>query len=291
MTTLDNVQKQSTVFQRIAKINFGIYLFFVIIGTALPFCPQIAAVDARTTNPVNQIVFTLLFIISVICIIPKLKYMYMLIKKEKFLTLYLVWALVTLLWAKYPFVSFKRWFSILTSYSTIMAVFLYTDTLEDIFRLFKTMLYFYVSLSILSVIFIPGAIDSSSHTWRGLAVTKNFLGQTALISILIWAIALDKDNFLNEKMISFIFLILSALLLFGSGSMTSILTFLGILYIYTLFVFNKLFQSLRIGRLFSAFIFVFSLAMFLTIYKWGNFIIEEGFNIIGKDPSFTGRTA
>jgi len=275
---------------KIARVTFLIYLFFTFFGTALPFRDRAASVDeVGTSNIVNQILFTSLFLVSSVCLYPKRKELARFIIKEKFLTMFLLWCLLSVVWSNYPFVSFKRIFQIFSSVTVILAFLFHVNETNDSLKYFKAILYLYIPLSILSCLVIPGAIDPVHSTWRGLTVGKNYLGQAGLVSIIVWMYTM-KSNSLKSKFISGILLVLSAVLLVGSWSMTSILTFVLLTFLFVLFSIDKIFRSLCIGKTFSVLIIVSSILLFISIYYLGFDLIASSFNRMGKDTTFTGRT-
>ena len=100
----------------LAKFSFFVYIFFVIFGTSMPFQEKATDIDEITTsNPINQFVFSFLYILSLYTLFSKKKQVAQIIKTEKFLSLFLLWTLCTVFWSDFFFVSLKRWFQIFGS--------------------------------------------------------------------------------------------------------------------------------------------------------------------------------
>ena len=158
---------------------------------------------------------------------------------------------------------------------------------SDYINLFKIILILYVLSNYISILFIPGAIDAY-HNWQGIAVSKNFLGQGAIICIICFANIIKSDS-LNEKYIFSFFLILSVILLLGSKSMTSILTLFILLYLLLLSKLNTIFKSLQIGNLYTMSFHIFTVSSLLAVYIGAQEIIVTFFDNLGKDLTFTGR--
>jgi exopolysaccharide production protein ExoQ len=275
---------------KLSKIIFSIYLFFVFFGTSMPFQPRKKELEEiGTSNIVNQIVFTALFLFSCICLYPKRKELILFLKREKFLTLFLIWCLLSIFWSDYSFVTFKRYFQIVTSVVVILAVLLNLKSSSDSLFYFKIILLFYIPLSYLSILIIPEAIDSVHFTWRALTVGKNYLGQAAIICIIIWAHATKKGG-LYSKLLSYSLVVASIVLLFGSWSMTSMLTFMVLLYLFFLLSIDNIFKPLGVGRTFSVVVLLSSMIIVLAIYFWAYDFILGSFTSVGKTPTFTGRT-
>ena len=274
----------------IAKVAFLAYLFFTFFGTSMPFRDRATSVDeVGTSNIVNQIAFTALFIIGSACLYPKRRQLFQLIKKEKFLTMFIAWCLLSIAWSDYKFVSFKRWFQIISSVTVILSFLLHVDSSHKSISYFKAILYLYIPLTLLSVFVIPGAIDPVHHTWRGLTVGKNYLGQAAVVSIIIWAYSLKRGS-LKLKILNFSMLIFSIAILLGSFSMTSILTFVALSFLFALSSIDRFFKPLAIGRTFSAIVILASIVIVISIYYLGSDLMASSFESIGKDMTFTGRT-
>ena len=154
--------------------------------------------------------------------------------------------MLTVIWSDFSFVSFKRLFQFFTIITVCFAVLLHNNSLKNVITYFKVILSIYLFLSIISVLLIPEATDPSTNSWRGLTHTKNLLGQSSLIGTIFWFNIFLKEGFAG-KIYSFLMLLISLILLIGSMSMTSLLTFIIILLFGILFVFErKLFSQLGI---------------------------------------------
>ena len=245
--------EKKTAYERIAKYSFIAFLFFTFFGTSMPFKESVTDVDnVGTSNAVNQLVFSLLFLTSAISLIPQRKRLFLLLKREKFLSLFLLWCLFSVVWSEFSFVSFKRLFQILMAVSVCLAALLHADSLDEILHYFKLILAPYVIISILSVLFIPGAVDIKFHTWRALTPTKNNLGQVGLVCIILWFNLFRQEQVFRKKVFSFCMLILSLTLLVGSQSGTSLITFTALIALTTMILLlNSIFHSFTVSRFFS----------------------------------------
>ena len=91
---------EKSIAARASRILFFLYLFFVLLGTSNPYRDRVAhAEDIITSNPVNQVVYSVLPFLSLLCLPPKGKKLMVLLKKEKYLTLFLLWCLLSVLWS------------------------------------------------------------------------------------------------------------------------------------------------------------------------------------------------
>jgi O-antigen ligase len=274
---------------KIAKLSFFIYLFFIIFGTSMPFQDEVRGIEDQTaSNLINQFLFSSLFMLSLICLIPKKQLIFRIIQREKFLTLFLLWSFFSVFWSDFPFTSFKRWIQIAGSAIVCTSVLVYFPSADKAFNYLKIILGCFITLSFLSILIIPGAIQWDFPAWRGLAVHKNTLGQVSLVSLMVWTFCAIKSNFYG-KLIAYLFWLLSFVLLIGSKSTTSflagavLLAIAGIIYAKRVFVRPVLGQFLA-----SIFVFSFFLGLSSIIYLEPS-ILATAFGLFGKDVTLTGR--
>lgn len=280
---------QKSIYTKVAYISFFIFLFSVTFGLRLPFRERVTDVnDITTSYLLNQIVFSLLFLMSIFAISCKRNKLLLLIKKEKFLSLFLVWCLLSVIWSDYSFVSFKRLFQFFTTVLVCLAFLSHIDSLDQALKYFKKFFYIYIVISLLTIYLVPGARELTGE-WRGLTDGKNLLGQVSLVSIIICSKIFGSFR-LNEKVLATLMLIISLLLLIGSKSMTALITFLFILTLWVILSIDKLFSTLGIGRIYFIFIVLSFLGIIITIFFLQPDLIESMPNYLGKDNTFTGRT-
>ena len=273
----------------LAKASFFIYLFFIFFGTSLPFQEKIKDIqEIGTSNPVNQILFSFLYVVSFISLIPKRYQLYQLIKAEKFLSFFLFWTFLSIFWSDFSFVSFKRWVQVFGMVVILVSALLHLDHADETLSFFKYIIILYISLSFLSVLFVPGAIDWRIPALRGLAPHKNILGQASLVSFFLMAYTTYYLP-VKQKFIGFLFCGLSLVLLIGSKSFTSISTLFIITFLLGLFLIDKNIFRPLIGRLFSTIFLSFFLIGIIFIAFISQAYIELVLNFFGKDLTFTGR--
>lgn len=282
---------ENSVYSKISKAAFIILLFFAFFGTAIPFRPRIEDVDQiSSSNIINQVLYSVLFLVSIITLIPKKDELFTVVKTEKFLFLFMGYALLSMAWSDYSFVTFKRIFQIITIVLTSVSFLLYADSTDDILKHFKYIVYLYLFLSIIVVFIIPGAKDPQFHTWRGFTSHKNTLGQISLISTILCYIFYKSADSLNKKSIALFMMFIAIALLFGAYSSTSILTFLFFIGMLLLLSLDYIFKPIGIGRTFSI-----TTAVIFFILILGVMIFLPQFEklvpaLFGKDTTFSGRT-
>jgi len=292
----DNKERSSILwnllsFETIAKISFILYLFFIFFGTSLPFKEEKIDVDEYGSNPFRQLVFSSLYFLSFISILPVFQKVFAIIKKEKFLFIFLMWALLSTIWSNYSDVSFKRWMQIFGAFVVCMSAVIYLDSPEKILKYFRLITITYLTLSFVSVIGIPGAsMDyQGSRVWRGLAPHKNTLGQIILVCTIITVFSIKYLKTSNRILDLGMFFI-SILLLMGSRSTTALVA---LIIVALIAMASDAQWKLGFGAL-SKWIYYSFLLTLIAFYLSSLIIIpsltEELFGIFGKDMTFTGRT-
>lgn len=239
---------------------------------------------------VNQIVFSTLFLTGLFSLIPKTTQIIAIIKKEKFLMIFLLWCTLSITWADYSFVAFKRLFQFYTAIIVCLSFLVHSDSTDD--ALFTLKIYFsiFMIVSLVSIFTVPGAISRHYKEWQGLATSKNGLGEYSLISTVLWIYVLSKDKRVKSQLFSFFMLLVSLFLLIGAHSITSISAFLFLILLWFLFAVDKIFKPLGIRRTITilSLIFVGSLTVFAFLFA--REVIASIFALAGKNLTLTGRT-
>jgi O-antigen ligase len=288
-TINQSVDRLASIANFLAKFSFSAYLFFVFFGTTIPFTQEITDVeDIMTSNPINQYGFSILYVLSSLNLVLKRNQVIKVIKREKFLCLFILWSFLTILWSDAPFVSLKRCVQILGGSMIFLSGLLNFKSSDETFKYFKLILFFYIPATYLAILIMPYARHSAG-AWKGLTTQKNLLGQMALISLIVWSYYLKGGN-IKTKAVPLCYWILSFVLLMGSRSVTSILTAMMLVaLIGALYLDRAIFRQL-IGGFFSL---TFFGSFFLCIF--GILILypelqKAFFGLFGKDLTFTGRT-
>lgn len=280
-----------TLNSKIARFTFLILLFLTIWGTSIPFGERVKDIASlSSTNVINQVLYSLLFLFSVFTLVSKKHELFNIIKREKFIFLFIAFAFLSIIWSDYSFITFKRIFRISTVSLTIISFLLHVDSARDILKYFKYILYPYLVLTIIVVLVIPGALDPQFHTWRGFTSHKNTLGQIALISVFLCYIIYKVENTSYARIVASLMLILSVLILLGAFSSTSILTFVFFIGMALLFSVDVFFKPLGIGRAISFIIVLSFFCIIIVIAIWLPEMVNVIPGLFGKDTTFSGRT-
>jgi O-antigen ligase len=258
----------------------------------MPFKEDVGeAEDLTTSNPIRQIIFSSIYLLAFISLVPSFEKLFKILKEEKFLLTFLIWALISMFWSNYPDVTFKRWMQIFGAYIVISSAMIYLKNPDELLKIFKWVLYFYIILSFFSVFTIPGATMSyqGELVWRGLAPHKNQLGQIALVSALMWIFSLTQKKS-KYVQIDLLMLLISIILLLGSKSTTSLLV---LFFLIVTILLSNTIKRLNITGITKWFVtillFTFFAVLVSSLILFPE-IIDQFFSVTGKDPTFTGRT-
>jgi O-antigen ligase len=283
------VKIRSNYYALTAKITFWIFCTFIIFGKDLPFRDErMDLTDVSTSNPIAQIINITLFLTACIALIPRIKDAGKLILREKVLTIFLLWCLLSVYWSPFAFVSFKRYFQVLTAFTIFLSILVHTDSVNDLIRFLKGIFSVFIILSFISVFTVPGAKDLEGM-WRGLSTSKNHLGQASLTAALVFLLSIKRAGII-QKIFLVMMILISLILLNGSGSSTSLLTFCFIIFLWVLFAVDDNLKHLKIGRTFSIMVFTSIIVLAISAWLFAPEYVKGFFELQGKNMTLTGRT-
>ena len=285
------VQNREQWLRFLAVAVFFLYFVFTFFGTELPFQEKYQDVqDVDTSNILNQVIYSPMYVAAVLCLLYKYQSAWNVIRSEKYLTLFLAWSLISILWSDYWFVSFKRWLQLFGGTAVILSGLVYARTTENILASIRIVLVCYLTLTLAAIIFHPGALDPDFHTFRGLEPSKNVFGQTCLLSLIFWTYFLQNSHSRLESGANIFFWILSFFLFVGSASYTAYFS-LGFLLIifFNIYLHKKIFKRV-IGSIFSYLLLLFTNASIFWLLLALKGPIERVLHLFGKDLTLTGRT-
>lgn len=288
---IEKSYENKSIYSIIAKVTFVIFLFFALFSTSLPFQDRTQDIDEiGTSNKVNQIVYSMIFIGAIISLISKRQELWKIIKKEKWLTIFLCWCLISISWSQFGFVSFKRLFQISTGFFACSTILLYIENEQELMKYMKPIVYLYLILTLLSIVFIPAARDPLFvNAFRGLTPHKNLLGQTSIVCMLLTYIISHNETHSFGKILSYIMIFIAFILLIGTKSSTSILNFSIMLLIGTLVYLNSILKTIGIGDMFIYFSILAIFGFAFAIYKLAPDAIAFIPDLFQKDLTFSGR--
>jgi O-antigen ligase len=108
------------------------------------------------------------------------------VRNNQWLTIFLLYCFVSIVWSDFPFVAFKRWIKILGHPMMVLIVLTEPDPEEALVRLMKRCAYVIVPVSILFIKYYPEwgrgfDLWTGEATNNGIATGKNMLGADCLI--------------------------------------------------------------------------------------------------------------
>lgn len=276
-------------YKNLSMLIFSLLIYTAFFGAKFPFSYEAGPKDGTSSNPLNQIFYMTMFILAIAVTIIKSRQIISFTLKEKYLSLFIFYCLLSALWADFPSVSFRRSFQLfVTFYTTVISLlFIDKNRLEGTIR---KILIFYIALTVFAIFFIPDAIDPSFNSPRGLTLQKNQFGQISNLLLLIF-LYLKRNDYENKyTLIDISGIIISVIFIITSKSTTALVSMLYIFSLQSIFYTDKLFENLRIGRIVSTLL--ISFIVFIAIYLSFNsdIILKIVQDYLGKDLTFTGRT-
>jgi exopolysaccharide production protein ExoQ len=266
---------------RLSKIVFCLYVIFMLVGASGPFQDYDSA-DRADSNTINQVVDSVLPLVALICLLPKRRAAVSLLRQEKYLVIFMGWCVLTVLWSGFPLKSATACIRLIGSAIVVLSFLLNTESSSEALKYVRGILALYIPISLLAVVFVPGAIQTDSDAWRGLAPHKNTLGEISLFSSILWAAAIPAASGIIKKASAWLLLGGSLLLLWGSHSATSLVTLLGVTAVtLCIFLSRKLLPMALAPTVACCAMGV----LMLWIFDPGAMI-----GSLGRDTTFTGRT-
>lgn len=273
----------------LALLNFFILAFFSFFHTSLPFRERsFESLEAETTNFMNQLVYGYLIVSALLILIQNSHGTFNFIKKEKFLTFFILFCIISAVWSNYPVLSVKRSGQLFGTFLTIINAVLLAKS-DRLFPVLKFIFVLYIVITYFSGLFIPAAIDTAFNTWRGIELQKNGLGQAGVLIFTVALFFYSSDNS-RKNTLNYLISFLAAGLIILSGSSTSIITLLLALAILVTFYFDRVFRPIGRKRTISLLVVVFLTVSTIVIYPFLTELAAVIPELFGKDLSLTGRT-
>jgi exopolysaccharide production protein ExoQ len=224
-------------------------------------------------------------------------------RRNPWLTTLIAFMGASILWSSYPYVSLKRYVKIIGS--IVMAMVILTDDrpFEAVLTVLRRCLYVHLPMSIICTRYfreIGVSFDWSgtSESWQGISMSKNTLGQVAMLGVLVFYWELRRHWAVHRwKNAQLLYLLMAVYLLKGAPggiSMTSVSV-----CAFSLLVFSRM-QSLRYKpyavRLFVNIVFASTLALITLVLVHSVVMFSEDsffgkmITLFGRDITLTDRT-
>ena len=263
-------------------------------------------VDFYTGSALDRNFLTVIFFAGFLVLLKRNFHWARVFRENPWLTLLLIYMLVSLFWSDIPFVAFKRWFRELGA--VIMALVVASDPAprQAMQCILRRTTYILIPFSLLLIKYVPElGIEfhrwSGERMWIGVTLQKNGLGRLCIICgfFLIWTlirrrkgrdVAVSKHQTYAEVFLLF----LTFWLLKGPGvaayPATAVLALLFGVALYGFLLWKQAHQARVSPAAMTALLtttLVYGIATpFITSSALGDFLA-----ILGRNPTFTGRTA
>lgn len=273
-------------------------LWMVVTGSR--FVSQWIAIGQPTVpggegSPIDAAYFSTLMLASVWVLHRRNVAVGQILRSNRWIVVFFLYCLVSVLWSDYPFVAFRRWVKVLGH--PLMALVILTDPNPEaaLRTVFKRCAYVLLSCSVLLIKYFPEygrAFDdfTGEPVNRGVGLTKNDLGYVCMVFGLyfVWALLTSRrisstSVRRREVLISIMFLGATAYLFDLANSMTSLMGFVvGSTVILILLL--PIVSIHRLGTWIAvAVIVAFGLDAMFDLQA-------ELFRLLGRKPTLTDRT-
>lgn len=225
------------------------------------------------------------------------------LRLNPWLTAFIAYMALSILWSQYPYVSFKRYIKIIGS--IVMALVILTDSQprEAFLAVLRRCLYIHLPMSIICVkyfreIGVEWEWDGAITAWHGISPSKNVLGQVAMLGVLyfFWEVRRRWHEY-NWKNLHVLYLLMAAHLLKGSDAAISLTSVSVCIFALVIFIWMQSRRSrpysIRLLAL-TVFIGVTSLVTLVLIHSIVMFSPDSFFGKIitsfGRNITLTDRT-
>lgn len=248
-------------------------------------------------NPLDRAIFSILILLAFAILTSRSFGWGDFCSRNAALIVFLSFALLSVLWSDFPFITFKRWFRDLGNYVVILVILSDPRPLEAIRTVLRRVTYLLVPLSILLIkyyINLSRKYDpwSGNIEYTGAATSKNMLGALCLIGgiFLFWDILArwsERREGRNKQIIllNVVFLAMTFWLLrFAHSATSNVCLFLGCLIVAL--------AHMNVGRRHPGLLKTLAPATFLLylILAMGLGLNGEMAQSVGRNPNLTDRT-
>ena len=136
-------------------------------------------------SPIDRAVFLFLIAASVVVLLQRKLNWSEIIKNNPWIWLYFLYALISIFWSDYPFVSFKRWIKTLGTVSIALIILTEERPYEAFGVILRRLAFLLLPFSVLFIKYYPnlgrGYTVSGMAMYTGVTFQKNSLGEICLI--------------------------------------------------------------------------------------------------------------
>lgn len=273
------------------KINSFLLIYVTFFTTKIPFDPANYGdiFGGETTDIRNQIVYLLLFFLSLIILYKRFDKILSLIKSEKYLSLFVLICLISAVWSDYPVLSIKRSFQLFVIFLVIIEALVNIES-SILLKQLKIVVSAYLFFNLYAGRFVPAATDPIFQTWRGIEIQKNHLAQTCIYCLLSSVVFFSFDKKLLQKLYDGLLIFVSVFLIYKAHSSTAILVLAMIVFVGIIFQIESIFSKFGFGRSLLTLIFLFLIGFILIFLIFSSEIFGLIPGYFGKDMTLSGRS-
>ena len=248
-------------------------------------------------SPLDRNILTVLLAIGLLFLSRRLKRVGGILAANPAIILYFLLCLVSLIWADYPFVVFKRWIRSVGDVVMLFILITEQDRLNAFKRIFTRVGYLVIPLSILLIRFYPslGRFYSrgGSPEWTGVGTDKNALGMICMLYgiVFLWRwlelYSLKKKSVKQKRSLTALglALVMVVYLLLIANSQTALSCFAMASVIIVATAWSKDWRkpvplTMMVGGMVG-------FAYCVLIAGIGSWLLT----LVGRNPTLTGRTA
>jgi O-antigen ligase len=292
-------------FREKADVTSALWLpfFWIVVGPGSRFLSQwlnifgfhVGAITVEDGSPIDAAFYFILILGGMYVLSRRRVSVVEFISNNRWLTFYLAYCLLAVLWSDYPFVSLKRWIKLLGDPVMALVILTEPEPMEALIRVAKRAAYVMLPVSILFIKYYPD-LGRTFDSWTGapsntgIATNKNELGFDCWIlgAIIFWhflhVLRWDRGSEKRSELLLCLGLLaMNSWLLYMAHSATSLVAFLlsaGVM----LFVGSRAVSKQRVGVYIVAGVLAFAVA------QYGFGLFSGIVHLLGRNDTLTGRT-
>lgn len=178
--------------------------FWIVVGPGSRFLSQwldifgfpVGGITVEDGSPIDATFYSALIAMGVFVLRKRRVSITEFVRNNRWLTIFLAYCLVAVLWSDFPYVSFKRWIKLLGDPVMALVILTEPDVMEALTTLMKRAAYVMLPVSILFIKYYPN-LGRLYDTWTGaqmntgISTNKNELGFDCWIigAVLFWHMA------------------------------------------------------------------------------------------------------
>lgn len=283
---------------RIRDILFQAPLFLALFATTFSVKKPLlypTSVASMQGDEFRTIIFGSIYLLTVFLLLTRIQSFLILVRHNWAYLLFLFYVICSAAWSAYPGKVFITWGHFVGHFLVCAAAVMALQGSErQLFRMLTLFGALAVAVTLATVLFFPsrGIMDvGGTLRWVGLAANANTLGMVLLITFWVYLVNLVSARTPAARLISVLFLALTAVCLYGSDSMTCILLSLFMTTVLPVMVVleGKRPSSVLVVGIIGAAL-ATSALMAAYLVKPELFIADHFFTAVGRTATFTGRT-